>query len=64
MIKIDSKALSKQIKKYRERHKLTLIEFANKIPTTQNTVYRWEAGKSVPRSPLIIEKLQQLGFKV
>lgn len=64
MVKVNKKRLAKEIKRYRREHELTLLEFANKIPTTLNTVYRWEAGKSVPRNQLTVNRLKELGIKI
>ncbi len=63
MTTIDKKKLATAIKRYREQNDLTLQELAEKIPTTLNTVYRWEAGTVAPKNQIVIERLKELGIK-
>ncbi len=63
MTTIDRKKLATAIKRYREDNDLTLQEMAAKIPTTLNTIYRWESGKAVPKNQIIIDRLRALGVK-
>jgi DNA-binding transcriptional regulator YiaG len=63
MTTIDKEKLAAAIKRYREENDLTLQELANKIPTTLNTVYRWETGVVAPKNQIVIERLKELGIK-
>ena len=63
MTTIDKKKLAAAIKRYREERDLTLQELANKIPTTLNTVYRWESGVVAPKNQIVLERLKELGIK-
>lgn len=63
MTTIDKKKLAAAIKRYRETNDLTLQELATKIPTTLNTVYRWESGAVTPKNQIVIERLNALGIK-
>ena len=63
MTTIDKKKLAVAIKRYREENDLTLQELAAKIPTTLNTVYRWESGSVAPKNQLIINRLKEIGIK-
>jgi len=47
------------IKKLRTDLKLTQVQFAEKIGTSQMTIHRWENGKC----PTYIEKLAELALK-
>ena len=64
MTTIDKRKLAVAIKRYREENDLTLQEMASKIPTTLNTIYRWESGKTVPKNQIIIDRLKELGVKL
>ena len=64
MTTIDGKKLAVAIKRYREANDLTLQEMAAKIPTTLNTIYRWESGKAAPKNQIIIDRLKALGIKL
>ena len=63
MTTIDGKKLAVAIKRYREENDLTLQEMAVKIPTTLNTIYRWETGKTAPKNEIILNRLRALGVK-
>lgn len=64
MTTINRNKLSNAVKRYRKENDLTLQEMAEKIPTTLNTIYRWESEKAVPRNQIIINRLRELGVKV
>jgi len=64
MTTIDGKRLAVAIKRYREENDLTLQEMAAKVPTTLNTIYRWESGKTVPKNQIVIDRLKELGVKI
>ena len=64
MTTIDRKRFAKAIKDYRKEHDLTLQEFASKVPTTLNTVYRWESGRSAPKDQLTLDRLRGMGLKI
>lgn len=64
MTTIDRKKLATAIKHYREENDLTLEEMAAKIPTTLNTIHRWESGKVVPKNQIVLNRLRGLGIKV
>ena len=64
MTTIDRKKLAAAIKRYREENDLTLEEMAAKIPTTLNTIHRWESGKAAPKNQIILNRLRELGIKV
>jgi len=63
MATINKKKFAKAIKEYRTKNDLTLYELATKIPTTLNTVFRWESGRGTPRSQLLLNRLRELGVK-
>jgi len=48
-----------KLKKLRTELKLTQVEFAEKLGTSQMTIHRWEKGKC----PTYIEKLAELALK-
>lgn len=62
MTTINKKKFAAAVKRYREEQDLTLQEFAAKIPTTLNTIYRWESEKAVPKNQIVIERLKALGI--
>ncbi len=64
MTTIDKRKLAVAIKRYREENDLTLQEMAEKVPTTLNTIYRWESGKTVPKNQIIINRLKELGVRL
>jgi len=64
MTTIDKKKFAVAIKRYREENDLTLEEMAQKVPTTLNTIYRWESGKVVPKNQIVIDRLRVLGIKI
>jgi len=64
MTTIDKKNFAVAVKHYREKNDLTLEEFARKIPTTLNTIYRWESGKVVPKNQIVIDRLKELGVRI
>jgi len=63
MTTIDKKKFSIAVKRYREENDLTLQELADKVPTTLNTIHRWESQKAVPKNEIIINRLKELGIK-
>lgn len=63
MTTIDKKKLAAAIKSYREKNDLTLQELADKVPTTLNTIYRWESGIVAPKNKIVINRLKELGIK-
>ena len=54
-------SIGERIKEARKRLNLTQEEFGEIIGVTKNTVYRWEAGISVP-SKKTLERFRQLGI--
>jgi putative transcriptional regulator len=48
------------IKNIRERLGMTQEEFARKIGVTVTTVSRWERGDCLPKSRIVIEKVENL----
>ena len=38
-----------QLIEYRKLRGLTRLQIAGELQTTENTVYRWETGKQMPR---------------
>lgn len=38
-----------QLIEYRKLRSLTRLQVAGELQTTENTVYRWETGKQMPR---------------
>jgi len=62
MTTIDKKKFAAAVKRYREGNDLTLQEMADKVPTTLNTIYRWESEKAVPKNQIVIERLKTLGI--
>ncbi|PGG84578.1 helix-turn-helix transcriptional regulator, partial [Staphylococcus aureus] len=40
--------LSKQIQRYRKKHKLSQEDLAEKIHVTRHTISNWERNKNVP----------------
>ena len=48
------------IKNIRERLGITQEEFARKIGVTVTTVSRWERGDCLPKSRVVIEKVERL----
>lgn len=62
MTTITKREFAAAVRRYRSEHDLTLQELANKIPTTLNTVYRWESEKAVPRNQIIIDRMKALGI--
>jgi len=62
MTTIDKKKFAAAVKRYREEKDLTLQQLAAKIPTTLNTIYRWESEKAVPKNQIVIERLKTLGI--
>ncbi len=64
MTTIDKKKFAVAIKRYREENDLTLEEMAQKVPTTLNTIYRWESGKVVPKNQIVLDRLRMLGIKI
>ena len=64
MTTIDKKKFAVAIKRYREENDLTLEEMAQKVPTTLNTIYRWESGKVVPKNQIVLNRLRGLGIKI
>ena len=64
MTTIDKKKFAVAIKRYREENDLTLEEMAQKVPTTLNTIYRWESGKVVPKNRIVLNRLRGLGIKI
>jgi len=63
MTTINKTKLAHAIKRYRKENDLTLQEMAAKIPTTLNTIYRWESGKATPKNQIIINRLKTLGIR-
>jgi len=57
----DPKEFARQVRAFRQREQMTLQELAERIPTSLNTVYRWEAAKSLPKGRLVWKRLQELG---
>lgn len=64
MTTINRRKVAAAVRRYRKENDLTLQEMAAKIPTTLNTIYRWESGKAVPRNQIIINRLKELGVEV
>ena len=62
MTTIDKKKFAVAIKRYREANDLTLQELADRVPTTLNTVYRWESGKAFPKNRIILNRLREMGI--
>jgi len=62
MTTINRKKLSIALRNYRKDNDLTLQEMADKIPTTLNTIYRWESGKAVPTNQITKNRLKELGI--
>ena len=48
------------IKNIRERLGITQEEFARRIGVTVTTVSRWERGDCLPKSRVVIEKVERL----
>lgn len=61
MTTIKKEEFAAAIKRYRKEHDLTLQQLADQIPTTLNTIYRWEAKKNVPKNQIIIHRLKEMG---
>lgn len=46
--------LSKQIKKYRKKQKLSQENLAEKVHVTRHTISNWERGKNIPDLNILI----------
>lgn len=62
MTTIKKEEFAAAIRRYRRENDLTLQELADKIPTTLNTIYRWESKKTVPKNQIIIHRLKEMGL--
>jgi len=62
MTTINKKKFSTALKNYRKNNDLTLQEMAEKIPTTLNTIYRWESGKTMPTNQITKNRLKEIGI--
>lgn len=47
--------LGEQIRCFRKQHSLTQEQLAEVLGVTVGAVHKWEAGRSIPELPLIIE---------
>lgn len=62
MTTLNRKRFSQSLKRYRKENDLTMQEMAQKVPTTLNTIYRWEAGKALPTNQITKNRLKELGI--
>jgi len=63
MTTLNKTKFAASLKRYRKEKDLTLQEMASKIPTTLNTIYRWESGKATPKNQITIDRLKELGIE-
>ena len=48
------------IRKFREKHRLSLEDLASAVGVSFMTIYRWETGKTKHRHKVLDEKLQDV----
>ena len=53
-------SFAQAVKKYREDHGLSQVEFAERVGVARSTVSFWETEKMIPRQRIIRRKLRRM----
>lgn len=52
--------ISKELMAYRQEHGSTRADMASKIGVCELSIYRWESGKHLPKSQVIIKRIKKI----
>lgn len=53
-------SFAQAVKKYREDHELSQIEFAERVGVCRHTVSLWETGKVIPQQRAVLKRLRRM----
>ena len=52
--------ISKELITYRQQHGNSRADMASKIGVCELSIYRWESGKHLPKSKVIIQRIKKI----